>query len=472
VGQLDTKVSHGLTWSRFKADPIYIEPGDSLMNRIGRKGWMKWFIVAAIISGGCGPPVTTRLVTIELEKPFEAQVQSIKTIGVIPFSSPASDVGRKMAADIAKALDGGALGSGPFAARMVRPPEDFEPTAGSIRTLGQKAQVDAFILGEISQFSVQASRATQPMLSTPEFGPGDPAEYEWLGILEEASIKDTYYYRILSRKDPDTVGVSVTKLVSSLAARMRLVETQNSSTLWEQEITRKSERVRFTGPQAETEAEIERLVISIVNEVVARLKPEEHSVQRLMKVPRFGMNPVAAKWVRRGMQAAENDWLKAEELFLKALEEAPDACTVNGNRGVAFEKNGRLLEAVAAYERAYRCRPQDPTYRYYSDDLQSSFAPNLKREDLPTIVLAVGGDGTIYMTGDKKGGHQAGQKFTIYRTEVERSQKGARIEEFKETDLARGRIIKVDAQLSMGQLLLYNPELEVRRGDLVRFEAK
>jgi hypothetical protein len=104
--------------------------------------------------------------------------------------------------------------------------------------------------------------------------------------------------------------------------------------------------------------------------------------------------------------------------------------------------------------------------------LQSSFAPNLKREDLPTIVLGVGGDGTIYMTGGGRGGYPAGQRFTIYRTEVERSQKGARIEVFKETDLARGRIIEVDEQLYLGQLLLYNPGLKVRRGDLVRFEAK
>ena len=452
---------------------MHIEPGDSLMNRTARRGWMKWFIVAAVIFSGCGPPVTTRLVTIDLEKPPEAEVQNIKTIGVIPFSSPASDVGRKIAADLAKALDRGVLGLGPFAARLVRPPDDFKPTADSIRRLGQEAQVDAFILGEISQFSVQTSRATQPMLATPEFGPFDPAEYEWMGILDEASIKDTYYYRILSRRDPEKVAVSVTKLVSSLDGRMRLVEMQNGSTLWEQEISRKSETIRFSGPQAEMDAEIERMVISVVNEVVARLKPEERSVQRLIKIPRFGMNLVAAKWVRRGMQAAAGgDWLKAEELFLKALEEAPDECTINGNLGVAYEKNGRLLEAVAAYERAYRCRPRDPTYRYYSDDLQRSFAPNLKREDLPTIVLKVGEEGTIYMTGGERGGHPAGQRFTIYRTEVERSQKGAKTVEFKETDLARGRIIEVDGQLFLGQLLLYSPELEVRRGDLVRFEAK
>lgn len=443
------------------------------MNRIGRKGWMKWFMVVAIFFGGCGPPITTRLVTVELKKPSEAELQSIKTIGVIPFSSPASYVGRKMAADMARALDSGVLGLGPFAARMIRPPEDFRLTAGSIMKLGQTAEVDAVILGETSQFSVQSSQANQPMLSNPEFGSGDPSAYEWVGILEEESIKDTYYYRILPREDPVTVELSVVKLVATLSAKVRLVETQKGSTLWEQEISRKFERVRFPGPQADTEAEIERLVVSIVNEVVARLKPQEHKVQRLIRAPHFGMTPVAAKWVRRGIQAAaEGDWLQAEKLFLKALEEAPDECTVNGNLGVAYENNGRFLEAVAAYERAYRCRPRDPTYRYYSDDLQSGFAPNLKQEDLPTTVLGIRGDGSIYMTGGAMGGHSAGQRFTVYRTEVERYQKNERIKELRETDLARGRIVETDEKVSLGQLLLYNPVLKVRRGDLVRFEGK
>jgi tetratricopeptide (TPR) repeat protein len=434
---------------------------------------MKWFMVVAIFFSGCGPPIATRLVTIELKKPTEAELQSIKTIGVIPFSSPASHFGRKMAADMARALDSGVLGLGPFAARMIRPPEDFRPTADSIMKLGQTAGVDALILGETNRLSVQSSKVNQPMLSNPEFGSGDPSAYEWVGILEDESIKDTYYYRILPREDPITVELSVVKLVATLNAKVRLVETRKGSTLWEQEISRKFERVRFPGPQADTEAQIDRLVVSIVNEVVARLKPQEHKVQRLIRAPHFGMTPVAAKWVRRGIQAAaEEDWLQAEKLFLKALEEAPDECTVNGNLGVAYENNGRLLEAVAAYERAYRCRPRDPTYRYYSDDLQSGFAPNLRQEDLPTTVLGIRGDGSIYMTGGATGGHSAGQRFTVYRTEVERYQKNERIRALRETDLARGRIVETDEQVSLGQLLLYNPVLKVRRGDLVRFEGK
>ncbi len=443
------------------------------MNQIGRIGWMKWFLATAIFFGGCGPPVTTRLVTIELNKPPEAEMQGIKSIGVISFSSPDPDLGRKMAADVARALDSGVLRLGPFAARLIRAPEDFKPAASSIRELGQKVQVDAFIVGEISQFSVDTSRANQAMLSRPEFGPVDPAQYEWLGILEDASIKDTFYYRISPRPDPYTVQVSTTRLVSSLSVRMRLVEAQSGDTLWEQEISRKSEKIRFTDLYPGTEVEIDKLVLSIVNEVVARLKPEEHTVQRLIKVPHFGMHPMAAKWVRRGIQAAaKEDWQEAEKLFLQAMKEAPDECTVNGNLGVAYEKNGRLLEAVAAYERAYRCRPRDPTYRYYSDDLQRTFAPDLQKKDLPTIVLGVGEDGTIYLAASAKGGHVAGQSFTVYRREVERSQNGAMREWFKETDLARGRIIEVNGKLCLGELMLYNPKLEVQRGDLVSFGTK
>ena len=443
------------------------------MDQIGRRGWMKWFLAAAIFFAGCGPPVTTRLVTIEISKPPEAKMQGIKSIGVISFSSPDSDLGRKMAADIAKALDSGVLGLGPFAARLVKPPEDFKPTASSIRELGQKVRVNAFIVGEIRQFSVNTSRANQPMLSRPEFGPVDPTQYEWLGILEDASLKDTFYYRISPRPDPYTVKVSTTRLMSSLSVRMRLVESQGDDTLWEQEITRKSEKIRFTDLYPGTEAEIANLVLSIVNEVAAQLKPEEQTVQRLIKVPHLGMNPVAAKWVRRGIQAAaKEDWQEAEKLFLQALKEAPNECMVNGNLGVAYEKNGRLLEAVAAYERAYRCKPRDPTYRYYSDDLQRAFAPDLQKDDLPTIVLGVGEDGTIYLAASARGGHLAGQSFTVYRRGVERSQNGAIREWFKETDLARGRIIEVNGQLCLGELMLYNPESEVQRGDLVRFESK
>lgn len=443
------------------------------MNRSGHRIWIQWFLMAAILFGGCGPPITTRLVTIELEKPSEAEVQSIRTIGVIPFSSPEPDVGPKMAAEMAKRLDSGLLGQGPFVARVIKPPKDFKPEAKSMRKLGEKTQVDGLILGEITDVSVQTSRDTARMLSRPEFGSGDPSEFEWVGISEKPSIKDTYYYRIRPRQDPDTVETSITKVASSLTAQVRFVEMQKGRTIWEKRISRNFQRIRLPGPPVETEAVVERLVISIVDEVVARLKPQESAVQRIVRTPHFGMTPVAAKWVRRGIQAAAlDDWLEAERLFLRALKEAPEECTVNGNLGVAYENNGRLLEAVAAYERAYRCRPWDPTYRYYSDDLQTAFAPSLGQKDLPTVVLGIRGDGVIYMTGGENCGHQAGQKFTIYRTEVERDQKGASIKVFKETDLAHGRIIETDEQVSLGQLLLYTPELKVQRGDLVRLEGR
>ena len=443
------------------------------MNRSGGKIWMQWFLIAAILFSGCGPPITTRLVTIELERPSEADVQSIRTIGVIPFDSPDPDVGEKIAAEMAEGLDSGVLRQGPFVARVIRPPADFRPEAESIRKLGQKEQVDGLILGEITQFFVKISRQTASMLSRSEFGPGAPSDYEWIGIHEKPSIIDTYYYRIEPRQDAIEVETSITKVVSALTARISLIETREGGTLWEKKIIRNFEILRLPDRRVETDAEVERLVNSIVNEVVDRLKPQESTAQRMIRVPHFGMTPAAAKWVRRGMQAAEQDnWPEAERLFLKGLEAAPNECTVYGYLGVAYEKNGRFLEAVAAYERAYRCRPRDPTYRYYSDDLQTAFAPNLSQQDLPAIVLGIRGDGSVYLTGGQNQSRPAGQKFTIYRTDINRGHKGTRIQVYKETDLARGRIIETNEQVSLGQLLLYNPELEVRRGDLVRFEGK
>ncbi len=44
------------------------------------------------------------------------------------------------------------------------------------------------------------------------------------------------------------------------------------------------------------------------------------------------------------------------------------------------------------------------------------------------------------------------------------------IKTYVETELARGEIIEVREQMSLGRLLLYDPEREVRRGDMVRFE--
>jgi len=443
------------------------------MHSNGRKMWIQWFLMIAILISGCGPPITTRLVTIDLEKESEADVQSVRTIGVLPFKSPDSDVGSRMAAKIAKRLDSGLLGQGPFVARVIRAPKDFKPEATSLRKLGEKTQVDVMLLGEVSRYSVQATRETSRMLALPKFGSGDASEYDWVGFRENPSITDTFYYRIQSLQATKPVDVSITKVRSSLTVRLRLVEIQSGSTLWEREIARSYERISLPGPSVETEAEVEPLMASIVEEVAARLMPQESTVQRILRVPQFSMTPVAAKWVRRGIQAATlEDWQEAERLFLRAMKEAPDECSVNGHLGIAYEKNGRLLEAVAAYERAYRCQPRDPTYRYYSDDLQAAFVPDLGGQDLPVLVLGVRADGIIYLNGSDNQSHHSGNEFTVYRTEVVREQSGDRIRVFRKRELARGRIVEVRQHVYLGQLVLYNPERKVMSGDLVRFKSR
>jgi len=443
------------------------------MQSNGSKMWIQWFLMIAILMSGCGPPITTRLVTIDLEKESEAGIQSVRTIGVLPFESPEPDVGLRMAAAIAKRLDSGLLGQGPFVARVIQPPKDFKPEATSLRKLGEKDQVDGLLLGEVSRYSVQASRDTSRMLALPKFGPGEASEYNWVGFRENPSIKDTFYYRIQSLQAAKPVDVPITKVRSSLAVRLRLVEMQSGSTLWEREIARSYERISLPDPSVQTEAEVESLMTSIAEEVAARLMPRESTVQRILRTPQFSMTPVAAKWVRRGIQAATlEDWQEAERLFLRAMKEAPDECSVNGHLGIAYEKNGRLLEAVAAYERAFRCQPRDPTYRYYSDDLQAAFVPDLDEQDLPILVLGVRADGIIYLNGSDHQSHHPGNEFTVYRTEVVPEQPSDRMRVFRKRELARGRIVEIREHLYLGQLLLYNPEQGVRSGDLVRFESK
>jgi tetratricopeptide (TPR) repeat protein len=433
--------------------------------------WIQWFLMIAILISGCGPPITTRLVTIDLEKESEADIQSVRAIGVLPFSSPDPDVGTRLAVEIANSLDSGLLGQGPFVARVIKPPEDFKLEATSLKKLGEKNQLDGLLLGEVSRYSVQASRDTSRMLALPKFGSGDASEYDWVGFKENPSIIDTFYYRIQSLQAAKPVNVSVTTVRSSLTVRLRLVEIQSGSTLWEREIARNYERISLPGSSVETEAEVEPLMSSIAEEVVARLMPQESTVQRILRTPQFSMNPVAAKWVRRGIQAATlEDWQEAERLFLRAMKEAPDECAVNGHLGVAYEKNGRLLEAVAAYERAYRCQPRDPTYRYYSDDLQAAFVPDLGEQDLPILVLGVRADGIIYLNGSDNQSHHPGNEFTVYRTEIVREQSSDRIRVFRKRELARGRLVEIRQHMYLGQLLLYNPEREVRSGDLVRFD--
>jgi hypothetical protein len=130
----------------------------------------------AILISGCGPPITTRLVSIDLEKESEADIQSLRTIGVLPLSSPDPDVGTRMAGEIANSLDSGLLGQGPFVARVIRPPKDFKLEATSLKKIGEKNQLDGLLLGEVSGYSVQASRDTSRMLALPKFDSGDASD--------------------------------------------------------------------------------------------------------------------------------------------------------------------------------------------------------------------------------------------------------------------------------------------------------
>lgn len=254
---------------------------------------------------------------------------------------------------------------------------------------------------------------------------------------------------------------------------LRLIEAASGSTIWEKKISRHLERSSLPGRPVNTEAEVKRIQASIVEEATTHLRPQESTVQRMLRTPLVTIDPEVAKLIRKGIKAAaRNDWEKAERLFLEVLQKDPGQCAIIGNLGVVYERSGRFMEALATYERAHRCQPRDPTYKYYRDDLQTAFAPHLSKEELPALVLGVRGDGIIYLDGGENRRHHPGNTFIIYRTQTLRNQKSSGIKAFVETEFAKGEIIEVREQMSLGRLLLYDPAREVRRGDLLRFEAR
>lgn len=439
------------------------------MDRAGLKVWIRWLLMVFIFMGGCSKPIVrSRLVTIEVVKPPEVSIQEVKTIGVLPFESPEKTLALQLHAEMVKGLSREL-----FLAIKVQVPQDFQANSEALHKLGRDANVNGLLLGEITQYSVQASRDTKSMLAYPEFGTGEPAEYHWIGISEDPSVGDVFYFSLENLERPRNVEVTVTRMSYSLAVRLRLIAVENGSTLWEKEISRHLEKFTLPGRPVNTEDEITRIQASIVEEVASYLRPQESTVQRMLRAPLITLDPKLTKLMNKGIDAAARDnWEKAESLFLQVLEKDPDQCVIIGNLGVVYERSGRFLEALATYERAHRCQPLDPTYRYYSDDLQNAFAPDYSKGDLPTLVIGVRKDGVIYLDGGENRRNHPGDNFVIYRAESLRDPKRSEIRVFAETEFARGEIIEVREQMSLGRLLLFDPDQEVKRGDLVRVEAR
>ncbi len=438
------------------------------MQSASLRAWMKWLLIPLLLISGCTRPLVSRLVTLEVVKPPEVDIQRVKTIGVLPFKSPEQTVGQQLQTEMIRGLTGEM-----FLALTVQVDKNFQPTSDAFRKLGKRANVSGLLLGEITEYSEQAARDTKSMMAFPEFGTGEPAEYGWIGVRENPSIAGVFYYSLENLQRPKKVQIPVTRRSYSLVVHLRLIEAASGSSIWEKEIARHLERFSLPGPQVDTEAEVRQIQTSIVEEVVAHLRPQESTVQRMLRTPLVTIDPNVSKLIRKGIKAAaRNDWEKAERLFLEVLQKDPNQCAIIGNLGVVNERAGRFMEALAAYERAYRCQPRDPTYKYYSDDLQTAFAPNLSKEELPALVLGVREDGIIYLDGGENRHLDPGDTFIIYRTQSLRNQKRAGIKAFMQAEFAKGEIIEVREQMSLGRLLLYDPAREVRRGDLVRFETR
>jgi hypothetical protein len=388
------------------------------MNLTGARVLRCWLVLVSLLITGCISPAASRLVTIKLVKPPAVDVQWIRTVGVVPFKSPERSLGRHLAEEVASKLN-----RAPWSTRVMGELEGLSSETASLSSLTKNSAVDALLLGEVTEYSVKVSREEASMVTEPDFGEEDPGSLAWVDIRENPTIGDTTYFVLKSSRSPSATKVPVTRALYALALNVRLIEASTGKIAWELQVSRHLGQRMLPGSPVDMEAEVVQLQRSMVKELVSYLQPQESTIQRMLRAPRLSMEPKAARLVRQGIQAAGYDnWARAEQLFREAAQLAPNEANIHGNLGVVYERDGRFLEAVAAYELASRCQPRDPTYHYYSGDLQTAFVPDLHKENLPTLVLGVRGDGVLYLDGGIEGRHHIEDVFGIYRTEVKRDQ--------------------------------------------------
>jgi hypothetical protein len=418
-----------------------------------------------MVLAACGTPLMGRLVTVKVVKAPEVNILRFRSIGVVPFRSPERNVGRGLADELVRKLN-----RQPPSALLIPGTKDFSPTPDSLRRLARIAEVQALLVGEITEYSVQVSRDTISLTAYPDFGEDDLETLAWVTLRENPAIGDSTYPRLQSRGPAQTVQAQITRSSYGLTLKVRLVEGETGATLWEDEISRHLQRRTLPGSTVDADALVMELQRSVVQELVQTLTPHEATVERMLRALPLYKDPKAVELVRGGIEAAaQDDWRSAERSFQEAALLVPDAAAVHGNLGVVHERSGRLMEAYAAYRRAYACQPGDPTYRYYGGDLQIALTPDLRKEDLPTLVLGVRADGLLYLDGGREARQRLEDSLAIYRTEVRRDVHSGKFRELSEVEIARGKIVEVSARISLGQVLLRDPEFEVRAGDLVRF---
>jgi hypothetical protein len=62
--------------------------------------------------------------------------------------------------------------------------------------------------------------------------------------------------------------------------------------------------------------------------------------------------------------------------------------------------------------------------------------------------------------------------FVVSRTEVRRDARSGKITDVTEMEIARGKIVELMTGCALGRVLLRDPGVEVRSGDVVRFTGR
>jgi len=417
---------------------------------------------------GCGGPVANHLISISLTRPADIEPYHLETVGILEIDSPRQNiVGSELAREINKGLTGG-----PLRPLLVKVPGYLARDAASVKMIAQQAGVESLFLGEITEYVVQVEKKTRKVISTREPQQDADRQLTWIGIQENPLIADAFYYLLAYPQSEKVVEMPCEEAVVRLTLQARIVVARTGETIWSRRVARRLRRRTFLLDHMDVNQEVQKLLRSMAREIVNQLRPQRATVQRLLRAPLLGSSPKLTQLFRQGIQAcARGEWHTGEEFFLEAVQQMPNEAIAYGNLGVVYEKTGRFKEAVAAYDRAHAARPQDPTYSYYSRSLRTAFAPQIDKDDLPSVVLDVCADGRIYIDGGSDSRREIGQAVAIYRSRAARDPQSGRFTELDEMEIARGEIVEVQPHMSIVRTFFVDVDHKVQRGDLTRFHS-
>jgi len=331
------------------------------------------FATMLLMSASCAPPVAK----IRVLKPPDVDISGVQRIAVADFQGPAG-AGQRLSGVLASRL----VETGCFKVLERRKLKDLldehklsmlgivdESTASSV---GRMLGVDGLIFGEVTAFKVEEETGVEKVEK--EIGTGKYRIVEKKNIFtgKKRKVREEIKKRVL-------VDQRYKILKGIVSANFRIVDVETGELLAARSIS-SDFNMKAGGPDEiarmpSSEEILSKLTDEVVRKFVGQITPHYVIVKRRFQK---GGDRRGIKYARSGL------WKEAEEVFRSVVESSPNSAAAHYNLGIAYEAQGRLLDAEAEYKRAVELEPEEvyiKTLRHVRQILEETgeFRTQMKR---------------------------------------------------------------------------------------------